>query len=122
MIPLHYTATCSHVQPMLALLEARAAFDVRGKVEAGLSACGAAQPVPFPRKAYIPTTFITTQNCKTPLHWAVDHIEGVRTLLEAGADPDARDQPYILRCGASPLTASLSLTMTLTLTIPITLK
>ena len=122
MTPLHYSATCSHVQPMLAFLEVRAAVDLRGKVEACLLACGAAQPVPFPRKAYIPTTFITTQNCKTPLHWAVDHIVGVRTLLEAGADPDARDQPYVLRCGASTLTASLSVTMTLPLTIPITLK
>jgi len=106
---------------MLALLETRAAVDVRGKVEACLLAYGAAQPVPFPSKAYIPTTFTTMQNCMTLLHWAVDHIEGVRTLLEAGADPDARDQPCVLRYGVSTLTISLSLTLTLTLALALTL-
>ena len=52
------------------------------------------------------------------LPWAVDHIEGVRTLLEVGADPDARDQPCVLRYGASTLTVSLSLTLTLTIPNP----
>ena len=55
------------------------------------------------------------QNCMTPLHWAVDHIEGVRALLEAGVDPNARDQPCVLCYGASTLTISLSLTLNVTL-------